>query len=92
MRIGPEKERNQKPLTHGYAENFRGVGVADMALAMRTGRPHRASGALAYHVLDCMQSFLDSGAKGKAVEVKSAAATTRPAPLPVGLANGKLDA
>src|SRR5690606_3693353 len=35
------------PLTHGYTENARGVGAADMAKAIRTGRAHRASGALA---------------------------------------------
>ena len=39
------------------AENSRGLGVADMAHAMRSGRPHRASGELAYHVLDIMQSI-----------------------------------
>jgi predicted dehydrogenase len=32
----------------------RGVGLADMIEAMRTGRPHRASGALAEHVLEVL--------------------------------------
>ena len=90
VRLPEEREWVQKPLTHGYAENFRGIGVADMALAMRSGRPHRANGELAFHVLDTMQSFLDSAAKGKSVEMRSAC--ERPAPLPVGLAQGKLDA
>ena len=36
------------PGRHGYAlGNWRILGVADMARAIRTGRPHRASGALA---------------------------------------------
>jgi predicted dehydrogenase len=42
---------------YGYAENARGIGVADMAQAIRTGRPHRASAQLATHVLDVMLSF-----------------------------------
>jgi predicted dehydrogenase len=32
----------------------RGIGVLDMARCIRTGTPHRASGRLAYHVLDVM--------------------------------------
>ena len=30
---------SEVPLTHGYAENSRGAGVADMAYALRSGRP-----------------------------------------------------
>ena len=36
--------------------NSRGIGVADMAYALRSGRPHRASGELAFHVLDIMHA------------------------------------
>jgi predicted dehydrogenase len=90
LRKPGEKELIPVALTHGYAENFRGLGVADMAQAIRSGRPHRAGGELTYHVLDAMQSFLDAGAKGRTVAVKSAC--ERPAAMPVGLAQGKLDA
>ncbi len=76
-------------LTHGYTENSRGIGVADMAYALRSGRQHRASGVLAYHVLDVMESLLDSGREGRFVDIESACG--RPAPLPVGLKEGKLD-
>ncbi len=31
-----------------------------MAYALTCGRPHRASGELAYHVLDVMQAFEDA--------------------------------
>lgn len=77
-------------LTHGYADNTRGIGVADMAYALRSGRKHRASGELAYHVLDLMQAFHEASSSGKHVEVSSTC--QRPAPLPVGLEPGKLDA
>jgi len=30
-------------LTHGYAENSRGIGVADMAYALRSGRKQRVT-------------------------------------------------
>ena len=54
-----------------------------------SGRPHRASGELAYHVLDIMHSVHDSSEKGTHVEMVSTC--QRPQPLPVGLAKGFLD-
>jgi predicted dehydrogenase len=80
---------SEMPLTHPYARNSRGVGMADMAHAMRTGRPHRASGALAFHVLDAMQSALEAAEAGRSQVLESA--TVRPAPLPLGLMEGALD-
>ena len=83
------EKRQEVPLTHGYAENTRGVGVADMAVALRTGRPHRANGQLAYHVLDLIHAFHDASDSGRHIDVQSTC--DRPAPLPVGLPFGKLD-
>ncbi|MBI2941042.1 MAG: Gfo/Idh/MocA family oxidoreductase [Chloroflexi bacterium] len=77
------------PLTHGYTENTRSLGVADLACALRSGRPHRASGDLAYHVLDVMHAFHDASREGRHVELASTC--DRPAPLPVGLSAGTLD-
>ena len=77
------------PLTHGYAENSRGIGVADMAYALRSGRPHRASGEMAYHVLDVMHAFHDASDQGRHIDLESTCA--RPAPLPMGLLHGLLD-
>jgi predicted dehydrogenase len=77
------------PLTHGYAQNSRGIGVADMAYALRSGRPHRASGELAYHVLDVMHAVFESAREGRRIELGSTC--SRPAPLPLGLPWGVLD-
>jgi predicted dehydrogenase len=49
----------------------RGTGVLEMARAIREGRPHRAQGALAYHVLDIMMSMAESGERGEFVPVES---------------------
>jgi predicted dehydrogenase len=89
VRRAGAQEWAEIPLTHGYTENMRGIGVADMAYALTYGRPHRASGALAYHVLDLMQSFLDASAAGQHLAISSACA--RPTALPVGLMPGQLD-
>ncbi|HEX8997300.1 MAG TPA: Gfo/Idh/MocA family oxidoreductase [Ktedonobacterales bacterium] len=78
------------PLTHGYTENSRGLGVADMAYAIRSGRAHRTDAALAFHVLDIMQSLIESAEAGQRVTLASAC--ERPAPLPLGLLANTLDA
>jgi len=83
------KQRCEVPLTHGYAENSRGLGVADMAAALRSGRPHRASGELTYHVLDAMHAFEAASAAGRHMELTSTC--DRPAPLPLGLLPGTVD-
>jgi predicted dehydrogenase len=49
----------------------RGTGVLDMARAIREDRPHRADGALAFHVLDVMVSILESIESGGFVDVAS---------------------
>ena len=79
----------EAPFSHPYAENARGLGVADMACALRSGRAHRASGTLAYHVLDIMHACHDSSDKGRHVNLKSQC--VRPAPMPMDIPEGKLD-
>ena len=89
VRRAGAKDWSEIPLTHGYSENSRGVGVADMAYALRSGRPHRASGELAYHVLDIMHAFHDASREGHHIELTSTC--HRPAPLPLGLRDFTLD-
>ncbi|WP_200930782.1 Gfo/Idh/MocA family protein [Bacillus sp. FJAT-28004] len=71
------------PHAYGYTENARGVGAADMAKAIQTGRKHRANGELAYHVLEAMHGFHDASEQGVHYVMKSTC--ERPAPLPLGL-------
>lgn len=78
------------PTVHPYANgNFRIVGVADMAHAIRANRPHRASGELALHVLEVMAAHERSAESGGYVSISSQPA--RPAMIPIGLANGEFD-
>ncbi|MHC4248917.1 MAG: Gfo/Idh/MocA family protein, partial [Planctomycetota bacterium] len=80
-----DREWREAPLTH--AGNGRSVGVADMAAA-RSGRAHRASGDLAYHVLDVMHAVHEASAAGAHVELASTC--ERPEPMPEGLAEGEV--
>ncbi|TDE91603.1 Gfo/Idh/MocA family oxidoreductase [Occultella glacieicola] len=58
----------------------RGSGALELARAIRAGVPERASGELAFHVLDAMISIAESALWHKPVELASSAAA--PAPLP----------
>jgi predicted dehydrogenase len=49
----------------------RGTGVLELARALRAGEPERASGELAYHVLDVMLAMDESLTAGHTVEVES---------------------
>jgi len=82
-------ERREVPLSHIYADNTRSIGPADMALALSSGRQHRACGELAFHVLEVMEAFDASGRVGKHVEISTR--PQRPDPLPLGLLAGELD-
>jgi len=82
-------QSTEMKIPHGYTENMRGIGPADMGYAIRTGRKHRASGELGCHVLEVMAGALESAKTGKRVDIASA--DVRPAPLPLGLVAGMLD-
>ena len=82
------REWRDLPLTHTINIG-RGAGVADMAYAIQSGRPHRASGDLAFHVLDIMCALEESAAQGRHISLQSR--VERPLPLPAGLLDGELD-
>jgi predicted dehydrogenase len=71
------------------AEWARGIGTADMAYGILTGRPHRASGDLALHVLEIMHAFETASRTGTYVALTTT--VERPAPLPAELAERVLD-
>ena len=50
--------------------NYRALGVAEMAMAIRTGKKHHASGALALHVLEVMEAVVSGGSKEISAEAK----------------------
>src|SRR5204862_3348010 len=75
------------PHTHGNVDGeFRSIGVADLAAAIATGRPHRASGALALHALEAMEAFQTSADEGRRVKLQTT--TERPATITPGQPTG----
>ena len=72
---------DELPVGHKYNENSRGLGLSDMAYAIKEGRPHRANDEMAYHVLEIGYALLESAETGQYSHLSSSC--TRPTPLPV---------
>ena len=61
-----------QPLTHAHGDdNYRGLGLADMAEAIAHDRPHRASGDLALHVLDVIETLLEAARTGRTLTLST---------------------
>jgi len=84
-----QPEWQEVPLAFGYSGNSRGLGVADMACALLSKRKHRASGELAFHVLDIMQALHEASEKGRHIQLKSSC--ERPEPMKAGLKEFELE-
>ena len=70
------------PFTHGFAENSRGVGAAEMAWSIIAGRKNRACKEMAFHVFELMHSIMASAESGKVITLESTFET--PKGLPAG--------
>ena len=83
-------DEDWREVPHAFVTGYgRSVGLADLAYALRSGRPHRASGEQAFAVLDLMQGLLDSSAQG--VMLSPTTRYDRPAPMRADLPFGTLD-
>jgi predicted dehydrogenase len=73
------------PVTRPYTKNSRGLGLADMAAALSGGalQAHRASGELAFHVLEVMHAVETASREDRHVAIASTC--QRPAPLNQGV-------
>jgi predicted dehydrogenase len=62
--------------------DYRIIGLLDMAAALAQGRPHRANGDLALHVLEVLDAFERSSVEGHHMMIETPC--ERPEPLPLG--------
>jgi len=74
------------PLTFGYPENSRGLGIADMAKCIETKAKPRAGVDLTFHVLEVMTAFTRSSQAKAMVDISSK--PQRPEPMLSGLLPG----
>ncbi len=84
-------EPEWREVPHEFVKGYgRSVGAADMACAIRSGRPFRANGEQALAVLDLMQGFLDSARSGQCFT--PTVPYEKPAPMNPNLPFGQLEA
>jgi hypothetical protein len=77
------------PLLYNYPDNSRGLGLADMAKALVSGRDFRANSAQQLHVVEVMSAFYTSSAEHRNVSIESE--FQRKAPMKTDMLTGILD-
>ena len=82
MATAKDREWVSVPRQAGYSNAGRGFGLADMARAIETDRPHRASGEIAFHVLEIMESIIAASRGHRVIELTST--PERPEPVARG--------
>lgn len=86
----PEEQRYvEMPLLFDYRENSRGLGLADMARAITSGRPARSSAESLLHVLEIMSSYQLSS--DQACRIPLETRFERQAPMQKAILQGILD-
>jgi len=68
------------PYTHAFTDNFRGLGVADMAYAIKNNRMARTDASLGLHAFEIIHKVWESAAMGQTYSLKHS--VERPAIMP----------
>jgi len=89
IRRNGDEKWTEIELLPAHLPQQRGIGLADMMWAQRSGRAHRTSSALALHVLELMTGALTAADDGRRVDLRTTC--ERAEPLPVGLAANTFD-
>ena len=70
---------------HGFDEEYRGVGAAEMAWSIRNGRKNRANKEMAYHAMEILHGIAESGKSKQFCAIQSK--FEQMPPLPRGYRN-----
>ncbi len=71
VRRSRDEAWEELPLGPGWTDNARGIGALELALATAAGRPARAGGALAAHVIEVLDGAVAAAAGGRRQDVES---------------------
>jgi predicted dehydrogenase len=83
IRAYDDTDRTELPDSRQPADwprNLRGLGVAEMAIALTAGRTPRAAGDLAVHVVDIVAGLVESADTGRRVTLTTTCAAPEPMP------------
>ncbi|MGF1474658.1 MAG: Gfo/Idh/MocA family protein [Geminicoccaceae bacterium] len=78
----PFGQPNREMRSGSAVADYRAIGVIDMAGAIKQGRPHRANGTLALHVLEVLESLERSSVDGRHIAIETL--VERPQAVPQG--------
>ncbi|WMS45153.1 Gfo/Idh/MocA family oxidoreductase [Acuticoccus sp. MNP-M23] len=78
----PFGDPNREMRDGRQAADYRMVGVFDMAAAIQSGRPHRANGSLALHVLEVMEGLERAASEDSRIQMTTSC--QRPEQMPDG--------
>ena len=78
LQRGRSSELISMPRIFNYKENSRGLGLADMAKALNSGRMHRANSQQQLHVVEIMSAFYTSSNTDAAVKIESSYERQKP--------------
>lgn len=78
----PFSEPAEFPLTHGFTDECRGIGAAEMAWSIRKERVNRACKEMGYHVLEVLEGMIISSNEERVYSLKSS--FQKPQMLPAG--------
>jgi len=78
LQRGRSSEVISMPRIFNYKENSRGLGLADMAKALTSGRMHRANSQQQLHVVEIMSAFYTSSQNDAAVKIESSYERQKP--------------
>ncbi|MFC6085856.1 Gfo/Idh/MocA family protein [Sphaerisporangium aureirubrum] len=82
LRVRAADDEDWRELPVEGATAGRGIGLLDMARALRADLPHRATGLLGLHVLEAMTAIIESAERGEFRRIETDAPL--PEPLPAG--------
>lgn len=74
-----QNETMEFPLCHPYRKDSRGIGAADLAWAIRSGKEPRLSFAFGFHALEVIEAIQSSCKTGKVISLTTD--FSRPAPI-----------
>ncbi len=89
IKIRGKGDWEERDLTFDYSGNSRGLGLCDMANAVRDGRVARANCGLTYHALEVMLAL--ANAEHRREHIRIGSRYERTAPMCRGLEEGILD-
>jgi predicted dehydrogenase len=89
IRGARDTEWREIPLRTPTLPQSRGIGLADMIWATRTGRAHRASDAVALHVLELMTASVRASNEGRHIDLETTCVPAQT--LPPDLAENTFD-